>query len=79
MAPRAKPQSGKRRCKAKPPQDYAECAVYDGLKILGSFAPTKGGFAAFDQKGKRLGHFPDANAAREAVLKICIAPPGSSS
>jgi hypothetical protein len=48
-------------------QDYAERAIYDGLTLCGSFAPTKNGFAAYDRKGKRLGVFATISNARAAI------------
>lgn len=49
-------------------RDFAERALYDGTRLLGSFAPAKAGFAAFDRNGKRLGVFDDVNAARLAIV-----------
>lgn len=65
--------SSKRRDAVRPRKnasasDRSERAVYDGLRLLGSYAPAKGGFAAFDRNGKRLGNFADAASARDAIL-----------
>ena len=51
-------------------RDFAEWALYDGTRLLGSFSPVKAGFAAYDCKGRRLGAFDDADAARLAILEI---------
>ena len=51
-------------------QDFAERAIYDGLKFLGSFAPTKAGVAAYDRTGKPIGVFEDVNAARLAITLL---------
>ena len=65
MAPKAKKARGKSASR-----EFAEWALYDGTRLLGSFSPAKTGFAAYDRKGRRLGAFDDADAARLAILEI---------
>jgi hypothetical protein len=62
----AKKPKGRRKARRKN-ADFVERAIYDGTKLLGSFAPAKEGFAAWDRKGKRLGAFDTIDEARLAI------------
>lgn len=62
------PQKGK-------PRGSAETAIYDGLRFVGSFAPSRAGFVAYDRRGRRLGAFETKDAARLAIVNATVSRP----
>lgn len=46
----------------------AEIAIYDGIHLMGAYCPCKGGFVAYDERGRGVGVFATKDAARLAIL-----------
>ena len=51
------------------PSTYAsaEIAVYDGISLIGSYAPHKSGFADYDHRGRGVGIFGTKDQPRLAI------------